>query len=87
MGLPEHLCRALVRQTAYGSAKLVVETPRSPRQLRAQVTSPQGTTHAAMTHLDESHFPEMLKTAVAKARDRARELGRAASGLGGGSGT
>ncbi len=79
MGLPEHLCRALVRQTAYGAAKLVVETPRTPRQLRAQVTSPQGTTHAAMTHLDAERFPEKLKAAVMKARDRARELGRAAS--------
>ena len=79
MGLPEHLCRALVRQTAYGSAKLVVETPRTPRQLRAQVTSPQGTTHAAMTHLDQEHFQELLQGAVLKARDRARELGRAAS--------
>lgn len=79
MGLPEYLCRALVRQTAYGAAKLVVETPRTPRQLRAQVTSPQGTTHAAMSHLDSEHFLERLQAAVLKARDRARELGRAAS--------
>lgn len=77
MGLPEHLAKALVRQTAYGAAKLVVETPRSPRQLRAQVTSPQGTTHAAMTYLDEHGFLPTLGDAVLKARDRAAELGRA----------
>jgi pyrroline-5-carboxylate reductase len=77
MGLPEHLSRALVRQTAYGAAKLVVETPRSPRQLRAQVTSPQGTTHAAMTYLDGQEFLRRLREAVEKARDRAAELGRA----------
>jgi len=77
MGLPEHLSRALVRQTAFGAAKLVVETPRSPRQLRAQVTSPQGTTHAAMTYLDSVKFLDLLKQAVFRARDRAIELGRA----------
>jgi pyrroline-5-carboxylate reductase len=79
MGLPEHLSRALVRQTAYGAAKLVVETPRTPAQLRAQVTSPQGTTHAAMSHLDSQHFLGLLEAAVLKARDRALELGKAAS--------
>jgi pyrroline-5-carboxylate reductase len=80
MGLPEHLSRALVRQTCYGAAKLVVETARTPRQLRAQVTSPQGTTHAAMTHLDTLGFHDQLREAVFKARDRARELGMAVSG-------
>ncbi len=77
MGLPEYLSRALVRQTCYGAAKLVVETARTPRQLRAQVTSPQGTTHAAMTHLDSLGFQAQLQQAVLKARDRARELGSA----------
>lgn len=80
MGLPEHLSRALVRQTCYGAAKLVVETARTPRQLRAQVTSPQGTTHAAMTHLDALAFHDQLREAVFKARDRARELGMVVSG-------
>jgi pyrroline-5-carboxylate reductase len=77
MGLPEHLVKALVRQTAFGSAKLIMETTRSPRQLRAQVTSPQGTTHAAMTYLEAHSFLDVFKNAVFKARDRATELGRA----------
>lgn len=80
MGLPEHLSRALVRQTVFGAAKLVTETTRSPRQLRAQVTSPQGTTHAAMTYLDAEGFLGTLKQAVFRARDRAAELGRANDG-------
>ncbi len=80
MGLPEHLSRALVRQTVFGAAKLVTETTRSPRQLRAQVTSPQGTTHAAMTYLDAKGFLGTLKQAVFRARDRAAELGRANDG-------
>lgn len=79
LGLPETLCRALVRQTAYGAAKLVVETARTPRQLRAQVTSPQGTTHAAMTWLDQVEFHRHLREAVERARNRAEELGREAS--------
>jgi len=77
MGLPEHVSRALVRQTVYGAAKLVVETPRTPSQLRAQVTSPQGTTHAAITYLENQQFLSTLEAAVFKARDRARELGQA----------
>lgn len=80
MGLPAHLSRALVRQTVFGAAKLVTETTRSPRQLRAQVTSPQGTTHAAMTYLDAQGFLQTLKQAVFRARDRAAELGRANDG-------
>lgn len=80
MGLPEHLSRALVRQTVFGAAKLVTETTRSPRQLRAQVTSPQGTTHAAVTFLEAQDFLGTLKQAVFRARDRAAELGRANDG-------
>lgn len=76
MGLPEHLSRALVRQTAFGAAKLVRETTRTPRQLRDQVTSPQGTTDAAMTHLESERFHDILKEAVHKARDRAFQLGK-----------
>ena len=75
MGLPDHLSRALVRQTAFGAAKLVRETTKTPRQLRDQVTSPQGTTHAAVTHLEAEGFRDILKDAVLKARDRACELG------------
>lgn len=76
MGLPEHVSRALVRQTAFGAAKLVTETTKSPEQLRAQVTSPQGTTHAAMTHLDDNGCRRIVKEAVNRARERAGELGR-----------
>jgi len=75
MGLPEHLSRALVRQTAFGAAKLVRETTKTPDELRKQVTSPQGTTHAAMTRLESMGFCDTLKGAVHKARDRSRELG------------
>lgn len=80
MGLPENLARALVRQTAFGAAKLVAETTRHPRQLRAQVTSPQGTTHAAITYLESQGFLEVFKRAVCRARDRAIELGRSSNG-------
>jgi len=75
MGLPEHLSRALVRQTCYGAAKLVVETTRTPQQLRAQVTSPQGTTHAAISFLEQVSTKELIKQAVLKAKERAHELG------------
>ncbi|NOZ00444.1 MAG: pyrroline-5-carboxylate reductase [Deltaproteobacteria bacterium] len=76
MGLPDHLSRALVRQTAFGAARLVHQTTSTPGELREQVTSPQGTTHAAVTYLEEHGFSDILRAAVIKARDRAVELGR-----------
>lgn len=76
LGLPPHLCRALVRQTVYGSAKLVVETTHGPERLRAQVTSPQGTTHAAISFLETKDFLNIFTQAVFKAKERAMELGR-----------
>jgi len=79
LGLPENLSRSLVKQTVYGAAKLVVETGLDPSRLRAQVTSPGGTTQAAIMHLESKDYIGVIKEAVQAASKRATELGMISS--------
>jgi pyrroline-5-carboxylate reductase len=62
-------------QTIYGTAKLVRETGADPADLRRRVTSPGGTTAAALAVLEERGFRAALIDAVLRATERARELG------------
>ena len=78
-GLPEETCRELLVQTMYGAAKMVHETGKGPEELRRQVTSPNGTTMAAMTMLEQGGFCELVQQAVERATKRAREIGREVS--------
>lgn len=75
MGFPEIVARALVRQTFYGASKLLSEMIKTPADMRRMVTSPGGTTHAAITYLKSQKFLEIVKNAVFKANLRAHELG------------
>lgn len=63
-------------QTIYGTAKLVKETGADPADLRRRVTSPGGTTAAALAVLEERGFRAALIDAVLRATERAKELGR-----------
>lgn len=76
MGLPRDVATALVNQTIYGSAKLLVETGEHPNLLRERVTSPAGTTAAALRHLEERSVKAAFMGAMEAARDRSVELGR-----------
>lgn len=73
-GLPRPVARQLVVQTLYGAARMVVETGADPADLRRQVTSPNGTTAAALQVLEERGFGPALAAAVARAAERSREL-------------
>jgi len=77
-GLDADLALLLAKQTAFGAAKLAVESEASPTTLREQVTSPNGTTAAALAVLmaQGAGLPDLMKTAVIAARDRSVELGR-----------
>ena len=48
----------------------------SPENLRKKVTSPGGTTAAAVDHMLEASLPEIIQNATLKARDRSIELGK-----------
>lgn len=77
-GLPEETTRSLLIQTLYGSAKMLQETGLPPDELRRQVTSPNGTTMAAMNVLEESGVRQSFLQAVQRATRRAAEMGKLA---------
>jgi pyrroline-5-carboxylate reductase len=81
-GLPRHAAEKLVEQTMKGSGTLISASEMSPFELRAQVTSPGGTTAAAMHVLEEGGFRALVDDAVRAAANRSRDLGRKAAGKG-----
>ena len=74
-GLPRDVAETFVNQTVRGAGHLLTDTPLSPSELRAQVTSPGGTTAAAVHILEERGFRALVEDAVRAAAQRARELG------------
>jgi len=60
-----------------GAAALAMQSSESPAALRAQVTSPGGTTHAAISALDAAGVGAAIVAAIRAAERRARELGDA----------
>ncbi len=77
MGLPAGVCRKLVQQTVYGASKLAMESETDPGELRRRVTSPGGTTQAALTEFNAGGFGDLIDRAAHAARDRSQELGSA----------
>jgi pyrroline-5-carboxylate reductase len=74
LGLPRDVSTELVVQTMLGSAKMLRETGEHPTVLRERVTSPGGTTAAAVRQLENHKVRAAFITAVESARDRSREL-------------
>jgi pyrroline-5-carboxylate reductase len=74
LGLPRDIATTLAVQTVYGSAKLLVDSGTHPTQLRERVTSPGGTTAAALRELDDSRVKAAIMAAIEAARDRSEEL-------------
>jgi pyrroline-5-carboxylate reductase len=76
-GLPADIARLSAMQTVYGAASLAAESREDPAELRRQVTSPNGTTAAALSVLmGEDRLKTLLGEAVEAARARSVELGR-----------
>ena len=75
MGLPEAEARQLAVQTVAGAAALVAGSTDTPATLRSNVTSPGGTTQAALALLEARGVKSAFVAAILAARDRARELG------------
>jgi pyrroline-5-carboxylate reductase len=78
LGLPRSTATELVVQTMLGSAKLLRETGEHPTVLRERVTSPGGTTTAAIRQLEDHKVRAAFLVAMEAARDRSRELAAAA---------
>ena len=79
LGMPRATATELVVQTLYGAATMLKETGQHPTVLREQVSSPGGTTMAALRQLDDHKVRAAFLTAIEAAADRSREL---ASGSG-----
>lgn len=67
--------RLLVSQTIVGAARLLVESPDTAAELRRKVTSPGGTTEAALRHMDGNKSIDVVVNAIKAAQKRSVELG------------
>jgi pyrroline-5-carboxylate reductase len=79
LGLPQDVAKDLVLQTAKGAGLLAVEADKnneSPAELRRKVTSPGGTTEAAIKVFTSGKINELISSAITAARDRGRELSK-----------
>ncbi|MGI9667423.1 MAG: pyrroline-5-carboxylate reductase [Acidimicrobiia bacterium] len=78
-GLPHHAAEKLVHQTLRGSGELLATSEKSAFRLRGEVTSPGGTTAAAMHVLEDGGLRALIEDAVRAASQRSRDLGDKAS--------
>ncbi|AOZ91288.1 pyrroline-5-carboxylate reductase [Paenibacillus crassostreae] len=76
-GLSQQQCKELTVQTVLGAARMVQQTGEEPGALRAKVTSPNGSTQAAIQKLDEGDFFEDVIAAVNRCAERSKEMGDA----------
>lgn len=75
-GLSEPDATKLARQTMLGAAQLLIQSGEPPAELRRKVTSPGGTTEAALRAMGETGVPQYIQKAVLAAAERSRQLGR-----------
>ena len=73
-GLDAATARLLAVETAFGAAKMALESGTDPAKLRRNVTSPGGTTERAIAEFQDGGFERLFKQAVAAATARSREL-------------
>jgi pyrroline-5-carboxylate reductase len=74
MGLDAKSARLLCLQTAFGAAKMALESDETTKTLREQVTSPGGTTERALSELEDGGIRSLFENALVAAALRAREL-------------
>jgi len=74
LGLDEETASALSVKTALGASVMAANSDDDPKQLRANVTSPNGTTQAAVESFQDQNFEGIVANATRAAYDRAHEL-------------
>jgi pyrroline-5-carboxylate reductase len=75
LGISRKESSLLAAQTAYGAAKMLIETGRHPSELKDIVATPGGTTFAGLKMLEKGNFRSTVMDAVEAATARSRELG------------
>lgn len=76
-GLPADAARTLVQETVLGAARMLTESGEDPAELRRRVTSPGGTTQAAVETFEAGGFRALVAQAIANATERGRQLSAA----------
>jgi len=74
LGLDEKVATALTLQTALGAAQMAITSSNTPAELRKNVTSPNGTTQAALEVFDRAQISQNIQAALAAAQKRSQEL-------------
>lgn len=73
-GLDKEAANLLTLETALGAAKMALESSEEPDKLRRRVTSPGGTTEAAINVLEQGQIVELFQSAIKAATERSKEL-------------
>ncbi len=74
LGLSEEVASTLAIQTVVGAAEMLQNSGKSPSTLRENVTSPNGTTFAALTNFAEGGLSDLVANSMAAAAKRSKEL-------------
>lgn len=74
LGLPSTVARLFTLETAYGAARMALESDKNTMELRKQVASPGGTTEQALRVLEEAKIRDIFADALQAANNRAKEL-------------
>ncbi|HET7562806.1 MAG TPA: pyrroline-5-carboxylate reductase [Rhodanobacteraceae bacterium] len=74
LGLPRDTARALAAQTCLGAGRMLTESSEPPAELRRRVTSPHGTTAAALETFEQGGLRALVESALAAARQRGAEM-------------
>jgi pyrroline-5-carboxylate reductase len=75
-GMTEETARELIFQTFVGAAGMVKASNKTPRQLRKEITSPNGTTEAGIKMLQQEQFKESISSCIKTAKNRSEEMGK-----------
>jgi pyrroline-5-carboxylate reductase len=75
LGLSPEQAHRLASKTALGAAKMLLTSGDTPAELRRKVTTPNGTTHAAITTMEQNGLGDILRDAVKACHRRSIELG------------
>jgi pyrroline-5-carboxylate reductase len=76
LGLAADEARTLAIQTAAGAARMMSGSTDSPEEHRRRVTTPNGTTHAAISHMESQDWPKITVEALKAAARRSAEMGK-----------
>jgi len=79
LGLSSEIADKLIRQTILGAGRMLASSPEEPQELRRRVTSPGGTTEAALHVMEQGQLKSIFAKALQRAAERSLELSQEAS--------